>query len=74
MKKLVYSMTIWHKLRPFGIFYSHLVYIWPFGIFYKWPFGIHMAIWYILQMAIWYILHMAIWYILLATLYIWYLK
>jgi hypothetical protein len=25
-KKLEYSMTIWNILRPFGIFYGHLVY------------------------------------------------
>jgi hypothetical protein len=38
-KMLVYFMTIWNILRPFGIFYDHLQYfiaiwyiLWPFGI------------------------------------------
>jgi hypothetical protein len=31
---LVYFMTIWNILWPFGI-----IYIWSFGIIYIWPFG-----------------------------------
>jgi hypothetical protein len=31
-KKLIYSMAIWNKLRPFGIFYGHLVIKWQFGM------------------------------------------
>jgi hypothetical protein len=48
------GMAIWSILRPFGLFYGHLVYFtafWsilrPFGIFcghleYLWSFGIHI--------------------------------
>jgi hypothetical protein len=56
---LVRFTAIRYILQPFGIFYNHLVYSWPFGIFmaiwyihghlvYSWPFGIFMAIWYIM--------------------------
>jgi hypothetical protein len=30
-KILVYFMVIWNILQSFGIFYGHLVYLWPFG-------------------------------------------
>jgi hypothetical protein len=32
-KRLVYSKGVWNKLRPFGIFYGHLVILWQFGTF-----------------------------------------
>jgi hypothetical protein len=32
-KLLVYSMAIWNMLRPFGIFYDHLVILWQFVTF-----------------------------------------
>jgi hypothetical protein len=38
---LGYFTAIWAILRPFGLFYGHLVHIhilWPFGIFYIWLF------------------------------------
>jgi hypothetical protein len=51
---LVYLMSIWYILCPFGIFYVYLVYfmsiwyiLWPFGIFYG-HLVYFMAIWYIL--------------------------
>jgi hypothetical protein len=31
---LVYFTAIWYILRPFGIFYGHLVMLWSFGIFF----------------------------------------
>jgi hypothetical protein len=58
-KVLVYFMTLGFFLRPFGIFYGHLVYIglvwcilWSFSIFrvrlvYIFPF------WYVVQRKIW---------------------
>jgi hypothetical protein len=36
---MVYFMVIWSILQPFGIFYCHLVYIFPF--------------WYVVQRKIW---------------------
>jgi hypothetical protein len=32
-KTLVYFMVIWNSLRPFGIFYCHLLKLWELGIF-----------------------------------------
>jgi hypothetical protein len=34
-----YLMAIWYILRPFGIFYDHLVYFTAIG-YILWPFGI----------------------------------
>jgi hypothetical protein len=40
-KMLVYIMTVWNILRPFGI-----MYVWPFC--YKlWSFGIFFPLWYV---------------------------
>jgi hypothetical protein len=50
-KTLLYVMVISKILRPFGMFYVHLVYfksslciLWPFGVFYG-HFVYFMSIW-----------------------------
>jgi hypothetical protein len=42
---LVYFTAIWYFLRPFGIFYGHLVFLRPFGIV--------LPFWYIVPIKIW---------------------
>jgi hypothetical protein len=52
---LIYFMSIWNILCPFGIFYSHLDILQPFGVFY----GnlVHLVhffrFWYIVSRKFW---------------------
>jgi hypothetical protein len=36
----MYFVAIGYILWPFGLFYGHVVFLWPFGICILWPFGI----------------------------------
>jgi hypothetical protein len=53
--KILVYWSVWHVWRPFGLFYSHWVYV-PI----IWSFGIFLQFWYVMPRKIWQLCSQAI--------------